>query len=124
MGEKKRILIVEDQALLAAIIEEQLEKVGYEVMGVVSSGEKAIEQAIEDKPDLIIMDIILKGEIDGITAVEEIHRDSPIPVIYMTASSDIETIQRANNTKHKGYLKKPVNKDDLEITIAAVLRQD
>jgi CheY-like chemotaxis protein len=124
MGNKKRILIVEDERLLAVTLEERLERLGYDVLGRAASGEKAVEYAEKFEPDLIIMDIALEGEMDGITAVEEIHKKNEIPVVYLTASSDTPMMLRANRTKHSGYLKKPVRKDDLENTINAILGKD
>ena len=124
MSKKKRILIVEDERLIAISIKECLMIDGYEVVDIASNAEKAIEFAEKLKPDLIIMDIVLAGEMDGISAVEAIHQREYIPVIYLTAYHDIETTQRANKTKHSGYMQKPVRKEDLDITVAAVLSKN
>lgn len=121
---KKKILIVEDEGLLAMIIEEWLESYGYEVLDIAATAQVAIECARELNPDLILMDILLDGEMDGVSAVEAIHQRGHIPVLYLTACHDTETIQRANKTKHRGFMKKPINKGDLKITVAAVFRKD
>lgn len=123
MSRKKKILIVEDESLLAMSIEEKLKRSGYKVIDIVSTGEEAVEKASRTSPDLIIMDIMLEGKIDGISAVETIHQREHVPVLYLTACHDTETIQRANKTKHSGFMQKPVSRDDLEITVAAILKQ-
>ncbi len=86
--EQSRILIVEDEAIIAKEMENQLQDLGYEVTSIVDTGEKAIERAEEDKPDLILMDIRIKGEMDGIEAAEEIRNRFGIPDIFSTAYLD------------------------------------
>ena len=122
MGKKKKILIVEDEVLTAMALKQQLETAGYEIIGTPSTGEDAVRLAENDKPDLILMDILLKGPMDGISASEEILGSSSVPVVYLTASSDPATAQRANRTGHSGYLKKHVDAGDLKITVAAVIK--
>ena len=124
MGKKrKKILVVEDEGLLAMTIEEWLERLGYNVVDIATTAEEAIECAEKLKPDLIIMDVLLCEEMDGVSAVEAIHQREHIPVIFLTACHDTETIQRANKTRHSGFMQKPVTKGDLEVTVAAVLKQ-
>ena len=104
-------------------IEEWLKRFGYNVVDIAVSAEEAIQCAKKLKPDLIMMDIMLEGKVDGVSAVEAIHQREYIPVIFLTACHNTETIQKANKTKHSGFMQKPVNKDDLELTVAAVLKQ-
>ncbi len=122
MRRKKKILIVEDEGLLAITLEEWLKRSGYNVVDIAASAEEAIQSALKHKPDLIMMDILLDGEVDGVSAVEAIHQREHIPVLYLTACHDTATILRANKTKHSGFMQKPVSRGDLEITVAAVLK--
>lgn len=101
-----RILIVEDERITAEDIKGALESAGYRVPALVSSGEEAIKKAEESRPDLILMDIRLDGEMDGIEAAEIIREDYGIPVIYLTAYSDTFTVQRAKITEPSGYILK------------------
>ena len=108
MEDKKKILIVEDESLLAITMEECLVMDGYEIVGIASSGEKAMEYAEKYRPDLVIMDIFLKDDPDGIQATEHINRHTDIPVIYLTGNTDSVTYKRAMETKHYGYYEKPM----------------
>ncbi len=118
---KVRILIVEDEAIIAMEIESQLQSLGYEVTSIVDTGEEAIAKAEEDKPDLILMDIRIKGEMDGIKAAEEIRNRFGIPVIFSTAYLDEERIERAKITMPFGYVLKPIQERDLKVTIEMAL---
>ncbi len=120
---KKQILIVEDEAIIAMNIRNLLENLGYEICGLASSAEEAVKFAGEKHPDLILIDIILDGEIDGIDAVVEIKQTRNIPVIYMTAHSDEKTLSRAKATEPHGYILKPVNYNELRSTIDIVLHK-
>jgi PAS domain S-box-containing protein len=103
-----KILVVEDERITAEDIKGALESVGYKVPGIISSGEEAIKKAEELQPDLVLMDIMLEGEMDGIEAAEEIKKHYDIPVIYLTAYSDKSTLERAKRTEPSGYvLKEP-----------------
>ena len=124
MKQPKRILVVEDEGVVAQFVSDFLKSKGYEVIGTANTGEGAVRMAIEERPDLIVMDIRLKGRMDGIQSVEKIHETLYIPVIYMTAYSELSTIERANRTRHSGFLKKPVRDDDLEIAVSAVLKKE
>ena len=119
--EKAKILIVEDEAIIAMEIESQLQSLGYEVTSIVDTGEKAIEKAKEDKPNLILMDIRIKGEMDGIKAAEVIRNRFDIPVIFSTAYLDEERIERAKITMPFGYVLKPIQERDLRVTIEMAL---
>jgi CheY-like chemotaxis protein len=111
-----KILLVEDESIEAMDIKRTLESLGYEVPYVAASGEEAIEKATEIVPDLILMDIVLKGEIDGIGAVSKI-RDLNIPVIYLTAHSEDSTIERAKLTEPAGYIIKPYDGTELKYAV-------
>ncbi len=119
--EKAKILIVEDEAIIAMEIENQLQSLGYEETSIVDTSEKAIEKAEEDKPDLILMDIRIKGEMDGIDTAEEIRNKFGIPVIFSTAYLDEERIERAKITMPFGYVLKPIQKRDLKVTLEMAL---
>lgn len=109
----KKVLIVEDDMLLSLVEERLIEKMGHKVIGKVESGEEAIKKNRELKPDLILMDIVLKGEIDGIQAMEKIRESSDVPVIYLSGNSDRFNYERAKKTGFTEYLVKPVSSNDL-----------
>lgn len=116
-----RILIVEDEIMLSEAVARRLAKAGYRVVGQVLSGEEAVEKALQTKPDLVLMDIVLKGEVDGIEAAELIRSALGTPVVYMTAHSDTGTLERAKRTEPYSYLIKPVSEKDLRSTIETAL---
>ncbi len=118
---KARILIVEDEAIIAMELESQLQSLGYELTSIVDTGEKAIEKAEIDKPDLILMDIRIKGEMDGIDTAEVLRNTFNIPVIFSTAYLDEERINRAKITMPFGYVLKPLQERDLKVTIEMAL---
>ncbi len=107
------ILIVEDEFLLALLNQQIVENAGYNVVGSVTKGEDAIEFIRANKCDLILMDIFLEGDTDGITAVEHIRKFSKVPVIYVTGNSDPKAKERAAKTKFSSFLVKPVLPNDL-----------
>lgn len=115
-----RILIVEDDMIIAANISLQLSNLGYEVTGIETRGEDAINHAIENHPDIILMDINLKGKIDGIEAAKTIRKTWDIPLVYLTANSDDASFQKAKETQPYAFIPKPFNKLNLERTIALV----
>jgi CheY-like chemotaxis protein len=117
------IMLVEDEAITAMDIQRMLEKIGYSVPVTISSGEESVQKAISIKPDLILMDIMLSENMDGIEAAELIRREADIPIIYLTASTDPATIKRAEKTKHYGYLMKPIDRINLQTTISTALRR-
>src|SRR5512138_3183451 len=104
---KTRIMIVEDEGLVAMQIKETLETLGYEVPTVVHSGEEAVLKISGTEPDLILMDIHLKGEMNGIQAAKRIRASLEVPVVYLTAYSDPETLKMAELTDPYGYVLKP-----------------
>jgi CheY-like chemotaxis protein len=123
-SQKRRILIVEDENIIALDIRSMLEDLGYMVSAIVSSGEESIQKASHMKPDLVLMDIKLKGRIDGVNAGEEINKQFHIPIVYLTAYSDQATIKRIHNGK-KGYastvIYKPFDEGELQTAINSTL---
>lgn len=120
---KAKLLIVEDEAFIALEIKTRLQKMGYEVCGVVSHGEDAIQQAEAMRPDLVLMDIRLKGEMSGIDAAVVIREKSRIPIVYLTSHADEETLELAKWTTPSGYLLKPFQEKDLRIGIEMALHK-
>jgi PAS domain S-box-containing protein len=114
---KKQILIVEDEIIAAMDIQKRLMNLGYNVPAIVSSGEEAILKVKENKPDLMLMDINLNGEMDGIEATSRIHSFSDIPVIYLTAYSEDITLARAKITEPYAYIVKPFKDRELQINL-------
>jgi len=112
-----KILIVEDEAITAMNIRNTLENIGFEVVSTASRGKEAIQKAEELNPDLILMDIVLKDEMDGIEAADIIQTLFNIPVIYLTAYSDDATYERAKLTRPYGFLTKPMNQELVKVTI-------
>lgn len=118
---KTKILIVEDEAIVAKDISVCLEKIGYEVIATFSKGEKALHFLEENKPDLVLMDIMLAGNISGIEASAEIKKKHDIPVVFLTAYADEKTIERAKVTEPYGYIIKPFKEIDLRTSIEMAL---
>lgn len=118
---KARILIVEDEAIIAMQTESSLEYLGYEVTSIVDSGEKAIRKAKEDAPDLILMDIRIKGEIDGIETAEVIRARFDIPIVFLTAHIDDDRLKRAKLMMPFGYIVKPVHEENLKVALEMAL---
>ncbi len=119
--EKPRIMIVEDNKIISMEIKQRIEGMGFEAAAVVTTGEEAILMAKEKIPDLVLMDIELKGSMDGIEAAEQI-RALNIPTIYVTSYSDDYTIQRAESVQKSGYVVKPVEDDELQNAITRTLQ--
>ncbi|MGL5942366.1 MAG: hybrid sensor histidine kinase/response regulator [Waterburya sp.] len=118
------IFIVEDEIITARSIAQNLKKFGYQVAGIANSGTKALEQIITTRPDLVLMDIFLqKDDIDGITTAERIQSQLNVPIIYLTAHSEQETLERAKATTPFGYILKPYNKKNLQIEIEMSLHK-
>lgn len=118
---KQKILIVEDETIISMELSHRLKRSGYDVVGAAVTGEEAIKKSTELIPDLILMDIHLIGEIDGIETAEIIHSTQDIPIIYLTAFSDGETLERAKLTEPYGFLIKPFEQRELETTIEVAL---
>jgi PAS domain S-box-containing protein len=121
MMQVKTVLIVEDESVVALDLKLHLRKLGYEVPRLADSGEQAIEFAGQEVPDIILMDVRLRGEMDGIQAAAEIRRDHDVPIIFLTSHSDDETVQRAAQTAPYGYLTKPYQIKELRAGIEIAL---
>lgn len=122
---RSKILIVEDEKIIAKDIESTLKRIGHESAGTVSRGDEAIKLAGERRPDLILMDITLKGEVDGIEAAKLINETLHIPVVYITAHQDEDTIEKSKATNPYGYITKPLDDRDLNTAInTAIYRFD
>lgn len=120
---KAKILVVEDQNIVALNIRNKLVNLGYTVPGTASTVEEAIKKATLTNADLVLMDIMLKGEKDGIEAAREIKKQLKIPVLYLTAYTDDETLARAKTTEPAGYISKPFKEEDLYISIEMALHK-
>ena len=119
-----KILIVEDENIIAFDIRSMLEDLGYMVSAIVSSGEESIQKASKMKPDLVLMDIKLKGSLDGVSAGQEIFRQFQIPIVYLTAYSDQATINRINNGRNGNpstVINKPFDEGELQTIINTTL---
>jgi len=115
------VLIVEDEPIVAIGLQDRLERLGYRVADIVDTGEAAVAVAVEARPDVVLMDIHLAGEMDGITAADQIRAQTQIPVIYLTAFSDNETVRRASGTEPMNYLHKPCQDRDLRVAVELAL---
>ncbi len=118
---KKKILIVEDEIIIAESISSTLSKFGYDVSGIVSFGEDAVEFAGEFHPDLVLMDIQLEGKMNGIEAAEIIYSKYNYPIIFLTAQTEEETLKDAAATNPFGYILKPFKENELKVTIEMAL---
>ncbi len=116
-----RVLVVEDESVVSKDIQESLKGLGYTVCGTASAGEEAIRKAESLQPDLVLMDIVLKGDIDGVEAAETIRSRLHVPVIYLTAYSDEHTLNRAKVTEPSGYILKPFDERELHTTIEVAM---
>lgn len=119
--QKGRVLIVEDDMLLSMVEERLINKLGYDVIDKVTKGKDAVERVGDLKPDVVIMDISLKGEMDGIETVEQIRQKSNVPVIYLSGSGDRYSYERAKKTGFSDYLTKPITSGDLKGPLSTAL---
>lgn len=118
---KTSVLVVEDESIVAKDIQQSLIKLGYNVVGTASTGEKALALANELRPDIILMDIMLKGPMSGIDTAAEIKKEMAIPVIFLTAYADESTLSKAKVTEPFGYIIKPFKEIDLHTSIEMAL---
>jgi PAS domain S-box-containing protein len=119
----RRLVIVEDEAILAMDLERHLTSVGFDVRGVAATGDDAIAMVEKERPDLVLMDIHIQGPRDGIETAKELRARFDLPVVYLTAHGDPKTIERAQATEPMGYLLKPFKKPDLQnIVVIALAR--
>lgn len=112
-----RILVVEDKSIVARDIATSLEDLGYEVLGIVDNGKEAISKTLMLRPDLLLLDINIKGEMDGVEVASKINDQFSVPIIYLTAYSDTATLDRAKQTNPYAYIVKPFDDKDLRIAI-------
>ena len=111
--EKKRVLIVEDDMIISLVIENMVKELGHDVVGKATTGDEAIKLAVTHSPDLLLMDIRLKGEMDGIEALTEIKQKIETSVIYLTGNSDRVNYERARETEFIDLITKPFTISDL-----------
>lgn len=123
MRSKPTIIVVDDESIVAKDIQLNLERSEYQVVAKAASGKEAISLAKEHRPDLMLIDVRLKGEMDGIETARQIRLSYDIPVIYLSAVADMETLTRAKTTEPYGYIIKPYDSHILSTTIARALRQ-
>lgn len=118
---ESRVWIVEDESIVAMDLKSRLQSRGYEVLGISGSGEDAVEKIRQHKPDIVLMDIVLKGDMDGIAASGIIRKELGIPVVYLTAYADAQTLERAKQTEPYGYIIKPFKESDVISTLEIAL---
>ncbi|MDZ7693750.1 MAG: response regulator [Balneolaceae bacterium] len=112
-----KVLIVEDDRVLSLMLTRMVQRIGHEVVGTLTEGEIAVETMRSNSVDLVLMDIMLEGKIDGIDAMEQIRGTSDVDVIYVTGNSDNSTIERAQKTNYVEYLVKPIVYEQLKQAI-------
>ncbi len=118
---KANIFIVEDESIVAKDIQQTLEKLGYTVVGTASEGEKAVEKIMDLEPDLILMDIMLKGDMTGIDTAAQVKKEINVPIIYLTAYADRDTLSKAKITQPHGYIIKPFKEVDIRTAVEIAL---
>ena len=117
------VLLVEDDNIIAKVAEWRLKNLGYKMCGRASTGGEAMEIIARNKPDIVLMDINIKGDIDGIETAKLIKKDYDIPVVYVTSHSDGPTLERAKETRPDGFIMKPFEDNDLRVAIELALRR-
>jgi CheY-like chemotaxis protein len=118
-----RALIVEDEILIAEELKERLSRLGFSIIAAVDSGEEGVVIATRERPDLVLMDIRLKGEKDGVQAAKEIRQQVDVPIVYLTAYSDRLTVDRAKQSEHDGFILKPFLRRELQPTIEVAMQR-
>lgn len=118
---RAKVLIVEDDVIVALDLQGMVMRLGYDVVGIVDSGKAAIASAQRFRPDIILLDLILIGPLDGIDVAREIHKSFDVPIIFCTSSTDIAMLVRAKEITYAGYLLKPINPDSLSTTLDTAL---
>ena len=118
---KINVLVVEDEFIVAKDIQQSLKKLGYTVVGSASTGEKALELVAAEKPNIVLMDIMIKGDMNGIETAEKVKKEFQIPVIFLTAYADESTLAKAKITQPYGYIIKPFKEIDLQTSIEMAL---
>ena len=118
-----RALIVEDEILIAEELKERLSRLGFSVIAAVDSAEEGIAIATRERPDVVLMDIRLKGAKDGVQAATDIYSQVDVPVVYLTAHSDPLTVERAKRTHYDGFILKPFRARELQSTIEVAIQR-
>jgi CheY-like chemotaxis protein len=121
-GSRVRILIVEDEMVVALSLKAVIEELGHEAAHIAITGDEAISYVNGSAPDLILMDITLAGDMDGIEAARRINRDHDVPIVFLTGYSDSDTLSRIEDVAHQVFLKKPAREDVLREAIQDALR--
>ncbi|NQT27713.1 response regulator [candidate division KSB1 bacterium] len=122
MTSKAQVLVVEDDSIISEDIQRSLKKLGYPVVGVFSSGEEALAKIESLHPDVVLMDIVLQGRLNGIDAANRIRSKFHLPVVFLTAYSDQITMARAKDAKPSGYITKPFTSDELDDVLKHVMK--
>ncbi len=123
MNEKTRILVVEDDMIIAANISLQLTNLGYEITGIETRGEEALAHVLLNAPDIILMDVNLRGDLDGIETARAIQKNIEVPIVYLTANTDDISFTRAKETHPYAFIPKPLNIQQLQRSLALVEEQ-
>jgi len=118
-----RVLIIEDEALIAEELRGRLSRLGFRVIGAVDSADEGVAIATKERPDVVLMDIRLRGEKDGVQAAREIRQQVDLSIVYLSAHSDQRTVERAKQTDHDGFLLKPFHRSDLQATLEIAIRR-
>jgi len=118
-----RALIVEDETLIAEELKERLSRLGFSIIAAVDTADEGIAIATREHPDLVLMDIRLKGEKDGVQAAREIREQVDVPIVYLTAHSDRLTVERVKATEYDGFLLKPFQRRELQSTIEVAMQR-
>ena len=118
----KRILIVEDNLLLASVQRRLLQKIGHEVIGTIDNGQDALQKVKTDAPDIIFMDLSINGPWDGIETMHRINEEMPTPVIFLSGTADLSIQKKVEKMEEAHFLTKPVNMNELEKTLQCVLK--
>jgi CheY-like chemotaxis protein len=120
---KGTILLVEDDDIVAKVADWRLKNLGYEVCGRATAGAEAMELVVKQKPDLVLMDINIRGEIDGIETARMIKKGFSIPVVFLTSHSEGPTLERAKETNPDGFILKPFEDNDLRVAIELAMKK-
>jgi len=120
---KRNIMVVEDEGVVSIDIQNMLRNAGYDIAAVAFRGEDAVKKAGETSPDLVLMDIGLKGELDGIEAARRIRDNLDIPVVFLTGFADEVTMARAQEVGPSGFIIKPISEEELKNTLDEILKK-
>ncbi|MBD3616762.1 MAG: response regulator [Gracilimonas sp.] len=121
MNISKKAIIVEDNLILSLLYENYVKEMVFKTVGEISSGEKAVELVQKYAPDIVIMDIMLEGEMDGIQAAEEIRKFSKTPIVFITGNSDMVHLEKAKKIENTKFLRKPISEDKLKKAVDYLL---